>query len=235
VEEALTHAYEEFLGEPVQVDGSGRTDTGVHARHQVAVLRTARELPPQAIRYGVLPYLPEGLSIFHVEQKPGDWRPRPAVSRQYRYFLWKSAPIPLFYEPFAAVIDRPLNLDRMIDAAERIPGERDFSAFRAAGCTAKHPIRRIDRVVVVNRGGHWEFRVTGNAFLRQMVRILVGTLVDTGLGRTSPEQVADILESCDRSKAGPTMPAKGLFLWRITLPQDREAKIPPTCWEVPIC
>jgi tRNA pseudouridine38-40 synthase len=234
VETALTQAYERFLGSPVFVDASGRTDTGVHARHQIAVLRTERELPAEAIQFGVLPFLPEGISMFRVLSMPEGWRPRPAERRQYRYFLWKGSEPPLFYRPFAASMPQVLDIEKMCEAAELIPGERDFSSFRAAGCTAKHPIRRVDRVVVLNHGPYWEFRVTGNAFLRQMVRILTGTLVEVGLGRMKPEDIPAILEKRDRSAAGPTLPPQGLFLWSITLPGDGPIEIPPTCWELPI-
>lgn len=233
VEEALRVAYERFLGSPVFVDGSGRTDAGVHARHQVAILRTQAHLPTGAILKGVLPYLHSGISIFRAEEAPSTWRPRPVEARQYRYFLWKGPP-PLFYRPYAAWVPHSLDIERMAEAAALIPGERDFSSFRAAGCTARHPIRRVDRVVVLNRGTHWEFRVTGNAFLRQMVRILVGTLVQVGTGRIEPGLIPEVLAAKDRTLAGPTLPAEGLFLWKITFSGEREFPIPPTCWEVPI-
>jgi tRNA pseudouridine38-40 synthase len=119
-------------------------------------------------------------------------------------------------------------------AAEQFLGERDFSTLRGAGCTARHAIRRIDRIMVLNRGPYWEFRVTGNAFLRQMVRILVGTLVEVGNGHIPPADIQVILDKKDRSLAGPTFPPQGLFLWRITLPDEPTLAIPPTCWEIPM-
>ncbi|MCG3199085.1 MAG: tRNA pseudouridine synthase A [bacterium] len=234
VEEALRVAYERFLGSPVFVDGSGRTDAGVHARHQVALLKTPFRLPAEAVLKGVLPYLHPDISIFRTQEVSATWQPRPVEARQYRYFLWKGSPPPLFYRPFSAWTPYPLDIQRMAEAAALIPGERDFSSFRGAGCTARHPIRRVDRVVVLNRGGHWEFRVTGNAFLRQMVRILVGTLVQVGTGKIEPVGILEILAARDRRLAGPTMPPEGLFLWKITFPGETEFPIPPTCWEVPI-
>ncbi len=234
VEEALAGAYERFLKIPVRVDGSGRTDTGVHARHQIALLEVDKVLPPQAIQLGIQPFLPEGLSLFRVTSVTDDWKPRPALTRQYRYFIWKQVPPPLFYQPFAAWTAYTLDLDRMTEAASLMLGEKDFSSFRAAGCTALHPIRRVDKVMVLNRGPYWEVRVTGNAFLRQMVRIMVGTLVEVGRGRLEPKEVSTILEKKNRSCAGPTMPAQGLFLWRISLPGDGEIEAPPTCWEIPL-
>lgn len=234
VEGALMEAYEAFLKTPVFVDASGRTDAGVHARHQIAVLRAPVNLPSRAIRLGVLKHLPDGVSVFAVERVSEGWRPRPAESRQYRYFLWKGDSPPLFYAPFAASTYLELNVQAMSEAAALILGERDFSSFRAAGCTADHPIRRIDRIVVLNRGFHYEFRVTGNAFLRQMVRILVGTLVEVGVGKRRPEEIPAILESRERANAGQTMPPQGLFLWAIDLPDQANPPIPPTVWEVPM-
>lgn len=234
VEEALAGAYKRFLRVSVRVDGSGRTDTGVHARHQIALLEVGKHLPPQAIHLGIQPFLPPGVSVFRVTPVSEEWRPRPAVSRQYHYFIWKAVPPPLFYRPFAAWTHHALDLDRMCEATELMLGERDFSSFRAAGCTAHHPIRRLDRVMVLNRGPYWEVRVTGNAFLRQMVRIMVGTLVEVGRGHLLPADVSSILEKKDRAAAGPTMPAQGLFLWKITLPGDESFDIPPTCWEIPL-
>ncbi len=234
VEEALAGAYERFLKVPVRLDGSGRTDTGVHARHQIALLEIDRKLPPQAIQLGIQPYLPEGLSVFRVTPVTEEWKPRPAVSRLYHYFIWKGCPPPLYYQPYSAWTAYSLDIDRMCEAAAHILGEKDFSSFRAAGCTALHPIRRVDRLMVLNRGPYWEVRVTGNAFLRQMVRIMVGTLVEVGRGRLLPSDIPTILEKKDRSCAGPTMPAHGLFLWKITLPGDGSIEIPPTCWEIPL-
>lgn len=234
VEQALCEAYQSFLKSPVRVDGSGRTDAGVHARHQVAVLHTEVSIPPTAILNGIQPHLSEGLSIFQAQIVEDTWAPRPALSRQYRYFLWKSTPPPLFYRPFSAWIHQGLNLDAMCEAADHLIGEHDFSAFRGAGCTARHPIRRIDRIMVLNRGTHWEFRVTGNAFLRQMVRILVGTLVEVGQGKKTPSQIQQILEGRDRKVAGATLPPQGLFLWKIDLPEEPPLRIPPTCWEIPL-
>jgi tRNA pseudouridine38-40 synthase len=234
VEEALVGAYERFLKAPVRIDGSGRTDTGVHARHQIALLELNQGLPPQALQRGIQPFLPEGISVFKVDPVAEDWSPRPAASRQYRYFIWKKTQPPLFYQPFAAWTVYSLDLDRMCEAASFMLGERDYSSFRASGCTAHHPIRRVDRIMVLNRGPYWEVRVTGNAFLRQMVRILVGTLVEVGRGRLLPSDIPAILEKKDRSHAGPTMPAHGLFLWKIMLPGDETIEVPPTCWEIPL-
>ncbi|MCA9445075.1 MAG: hypothetical protein KC964_30080, partial [Candidatus Omnitrophica bacterium] len=96
---------------------------------------------------------------------------------------------------------------------------------------ANHPIRRVEEVEIVDRGEALEFRIVGNAFLRQMVRIMVGTLVQVGRGLMPPEQVGEILEKRDRKLAGPTLQPQGLFLWRIQLSPEEELTIPPTIWE----
>lgn len=230
VEEALTQAYEKFLGVPVSIHGSGRTDAGVHARHQIGILKAECDLPDHAIELGILPYLPEGISIFRVKAMEEGWQPRPAVERHYRYFLWKAEAPPLFYREIAAGTTYDLNLDAMCEAATHIPGDRDFTSFRSSGCAARHAIRRVDRVKVLDHGDYWEFRVVGNAFLRQMVRILVGTLVEVGRGCMESSEMETLLEKKDRTLAGPTMPPQGLFLWRIKLEGDEQLVIPPTVW-----
>lgn len=231
VEGALREAYKRYLGVEVFVDGSGRTDAGVHARHQIAVLKAETRVPAHAVRLGVTPYLTPGVSIFAAEEADPDWKPRPAFMREYRYFLWKAANVPLFLRPCATPCPYELDLEAMRQGASYIPGERDFSSFRAAGCTAEHPIRRVEAVAILDRGDALEFRIHGNAFLRQMVRILVGTLVQVGRGLHPPEWVAEVLEKKDRRAAGPTLQPQGLFLWEIRLAPDDCPKIPPTVWE----
>ncbi|MCA9424519.1 MAG: tRNA pseudouridine(38-40) synthase TruA [Candidatus Omnitrophica bacterium] len=231
VEGALRDAYGRYLSTEVFIDGSGRTDTGVHARHQIAILKAETRVPAHAIRLGVIPYLHEGLTVFSAEEVSEDWQPRPAFMREYRYFLWKGTIVPFFYRPFATPCQYELDIDSMRAGVAFIPGEKDFSTFRAAGCTANHPIRRVEEVEIVDRGDALEFRIVGNAFLRQMVRIMVGTLVQVGRGLMPPEQVGEILEKRDRKLAGPTLQPQGLFLWRIQLSPEEELAIPPTIWE----
>jgi len=231
VEGALRDAYGRYLEAEVFIDGSGRTDTGVHARHQIAILKAETRVPAHAIRLGVIPYLYQGLSVFSAEEVPDDWQPRPAHMREYRYFLWKGAEVPYFYRPFATGCQYELDLESMKLGANHIPGEKDFSSFRAAGCTANHPIRRVESVEIIDRGNVFEFRILGNAFLRQMIRIMVGTLVQAGRGIFKPEAVGEILEKKDRKLAGPTLQPQGLFLWEIKLSPEENLEIPPTVWE----
>jgi len=231
VQGSLKESYSEFLGVFVEVEGSARTDAGVHARHQIALLRAETNVPARAIHLGILPYQREGMHVFRAVEVANTWRPRPALSREYRYFLWKEADPPLFLRPFTSGTNCELDLARMVEAAGYLEGEQDFTSLRAAGCTARHAIRRVERVDVIDRGPYWEFRVIGNAFLRQMVRIMVGTLVNAGSGKIEPADVGRILEKKDRALAGPTVPPQGLFLWRIALEEDEEIAIPPTVWE----
>lgn len=231
VEGALREAYGRYLQTEVFIDGSGRTDTGVHARHQIAILKADTRVPAHAVRFGVIPYLCEGLSIFSTEEVAEGWQPRPAFMREYRYFLWKGREVPFFLRPYATSCQYDLNLGRMIEGAKFIPGERDFSSFRASGCTAKHPIRRVESIDIIDRGPAFEFRIVGNAFLRQMIRITVGTLVQVGREIFSPEEVGVILEKKDRKAAGPTLQPQGLFLWEIKLSPEEHLEIPETIWE----
>jgi tRNA pseudouridine38-40 synthase len=237
----LEAALGELLAHEVAVAGASRTDAGVHASGQVASFRTERPIPLHGIRRGLNSLLPPAIAIADAAEVPDDFHPRfSATGKHYRYLvLTRSERSPRWRD---RAWHRPgaLDLAAMRQAAVALIGEHDFAAFRAAGCTAKRTVRRIEDIAITaaedledprdprdaTRGGvngpdlpvhpgrasPLSIDVRGNAFLRNMVRIVVGTLVEVGAGRRPVEQVAEILASRDRTRAGITAPPQGLEL-----------------------
>jgi tRNA pseudouridine38-40 synthase len=224
----LEAALGKLLAHEVTVVGASRTDAGVHARGQVASFRTERAIPLHGIRRGLNALLPDAIAVADASEAAEDFHPRfSATGKHYRYLLYTRADRSPRWRDRAWHHPRPLELAAMRQAATALIGEHDFAAFRAAGCTARRTVRRIDQIEIAeppgeipdDRPGEAPARpsivaidVRGNAFLRNMVRIVVGTLVEVGQGRRPIGQVAEILASKDRTRAGITAPAHGLEL-----------------------
>lgn len=210
----LETALATMVGEATAVTGASRTDAGVHALGQVACFSTEATIPCHGFRMGLNGLLPPGIAVVAADEVPPDFHPRFSASgKRYRYSLFtRSSRSPLLSRR-AWHVPGELDLAAMREAARALLGERDFSAFRAAGCTARTATRRIDRIEVTEPApDRVDLEVEGNAFLRNMVRILAGTLVHVGQGRLTPGQIKEIIESRDRNRAGPTAPAHGLAL-----------------------
>ena len=227
VQEHLELALGKLLTHEVQVTGASRTDAGVHARGQVASFRTERPIPVHGVRRGLNSLLPPDIAIRDATEVPEDFHPRfSATGKHYCYTILQRA------ERSPRLRDRawhhpdPLSVSAMHDAARALIGEHDFAAFRAAGCTAKTTMRRVDSITLTRLHPHLlEVDIRGNAFLRQMVRIIVGTLTEIGTGRRPVSQMAEILASRDRTKAGITAPAQGLELMEVRYDGTRPAPV----------
>jgi tRNA pseudouridine38-40 synthase len=219
----LETALADLLGRTTAVAGASRTDAGVHALGQVARFCTDINIPARGIVQALNARLPAQIAIASAEQVHDDWHPRfSATGKHYRYVVWTR-------DERSAIGYRqawhrqpprgtPLDVERMQQAARHFHGVHDYSAFRAVGCAAKTTVRRIDEVVVsidVHSPHSIVIDVKGNAFLRNMVRIMAGTLIDVAEGRIEPAQLPAILASCDRSRAGQTAPAQGLTLMSV--------------------
>jgi len=213
VQQHLEEALGKLLTHETPVIGASRTDAGVHARGQVASFRTEREIPLHGIRRGLNSLLPATIAVRDAAEVPEEFHPRfSATGKHYRYtILTRNERSPRLRDR-AWHHPEPLDVAAMQEAARALIGEHDFSAFRAAGCT-KTTMRRVD-VIALTRAQPYllEVDIRGNAFLRQMVRIIVGTLTEVGTGKRPPRQVAEILASKDRVQAGITAPAHGLEL-----------------------
>jgi tRNA pseudouridine38-40 synthase len=225
----LEVALGKLLSHEVTVAGASRTDAGVHASGQVASFRTERAIPLHGIRRGLNSLLPDAIAIASATEAAEEFHPRfSATGKHYRYLMFTRAERSPRWRDRAWHHPQPLDRAAMRDAAGALVGEHDFAAFRAAGCTAKGTVRRIDQIEIAELAGEpaiVAIDVRGNAFLRNMVRIVVGTLVEVGQGRRSVGQVAEILASKDRTRAGITAPARGLEL--VSVRYDGRKMSPP--------
>jgi tRNA pseudouridine38-40 synthase len=221
VQQHLEEALERMVGTHTPIQGASRTDAGVHAMGQVAHFRTGSKIAVHGFRRGLNSTLPPTIAVVDCSEAPEAFHARfDARGKHYRYTLLTRPERSPLLRDRAWHRPQPLDLDAMLRAALHMHGERDFSAFRAAGCTAATATRRVTSVEIVPEGptGPAEIvhiHVHGNAFLRNMVRIMVGTLVAAGEGRLSPEHVLEILDSRDRARAGQTAPPQGLVLMQV--------------------
>jgi tRNA pseudouridine38-40 synthase len=213
IQAVLEGAISTFLGTPTRVTGSGRTDAGVHALGQVVSFRCDKEFTSHRIRRALNALTPSDISIKEVEVVPDSFDARrDARSRVYEYHILNRPVASPFHRKRAWHLHPPLDLTAMRAAIDCLLGEHDFTSFRAAGCDAAHPIRKIYRVGFDVRGELLIFSVEATAFLRHMVRNIVGTLAEVGVGERSAESFRSLLGARDRTQAGETAPAYGLYL-----------------------
>lgn len=213
VQQALEQALAAVADEPVGVVGAGRTDAGVHATGQVAHFDTAARRTMRAWVLGANTHLPAGICLRWARETGDEFHARfSARARSYSYLLLNRETRSALWRQRAWWVHRPLDADRMHAAGQLLVGEHDFSAFRAAECQSKSPIRRIATLTVRRQADFLRLDVTANAFLHHMVRNITGTLAAVGRGERPPEWVAEVLERRERSLGGATAPAEGLYL-----------------------
>ena len=206
----------EMAGAPVEVIGAGRTDAGVHAAAMVANVHLATKLTPEAIRDHLNHYLPDDIAVDEVKVAADGFHARyKAAGKLYTYTCYVGQLKPVFGRKFLTVLDYSPDLSRMQAAAAHLVGEHDFRSFCTNPKMKKSTVRTVDSIEIVRKKDRIYFRVHGNGFLQNMVRVIVGTLLEVGQGKRSPEEIPGILEARDRTKAGYTAPAKGLCLTRV--------------------
>jgi len=229
VQDALEAALAQIAGEKIGVLCAGRTDAGVHATHQVAHFDTTVERPLSAWVRGVNSQLPEGVAVRWAQPVGDEFHARfSARGRRYRYLLLNRPQRPGLWQGRLGWFHLPLDLAAMQDASRRLLGEHDFSAFRAAECQAKSPIKMLTQAEVRQSGNLLIFDFEASAFLHHMVRNLVGTLVYIGKGAQSPAWVDELLQVRDRTRAAPTFSPDGLYFrgpvyeahWELPEPDD---------------
>jgi tRNA pseudouridine38-40 synthase len=214
IQETVETALRRLTGEEVRLVGSGRTDAGVHALGQVANFRTESRIPLKAFHAGLNSLLPWDIAVLEAREAAPEFHARKsAQAKTYEYRILNRPSRSPLHHHFGWWIEAPLEVNAMAAAALGLPGEHDFSAFRAAGSSTRNPVRRIlESRWQTHPGGWLLFTVTANGFLRGMVRSLVGTMVEIGRGKTSAEVLAELLHRPERRRAGPTAPAQGLYL-----------------------
>jgi tRNA pseudouridine38-40 synthase len=220
VQEVVEGALARLLGAPARLRSSGRTDAGVHARVMVACFSTDRNLPLRAFREGLNTMLPDDVAVRAAREVPLAFNPRfDAEAKHYRYtILLDQLRSPLARHTAWRLPGR-LDLDAMRQACAQFVGEHDFAAFRASNCVAKTTVRRIYSLELVQEGAFLHLDVNGSGFLKNMVRVIAGTIVEVGLGRRAPEDVARLLRGGERGKSGVTAPPHGLCLMRVFFPE----------------
>jgi len=219
VQETVELALARILGERVRVQSSGRTDAGVHAVAMPAVFKTESAVPLKAFVDGVNTHLPEDIAIQSASEVPEDFRAiGGARAKTYRYTIYNFPVRSPLNRQTSWHVREPLDLDAMRQAAAYFIGEHDFAAFRGSNCSAVTSRRRIDAVVISKNGPFITIDVTGGGFLKYMVRIMAGTLVDVGRGRFISEHIRELLKSPDRRRGGVTAPPQGLCLIQVSYP-----------------
>jgi len=216
VQGCLEKALRTMTGQPIIVRGAGRTDAGVHAEGQVASVEVASRIPALGFLRGINTNVPPAIAVLEVTDMPAGFNARHhARGKIYRYHVWNH-PVrsPRVARRSWHVYD-PLDVHAMREAAARLVGEHDFRSFRSADCDRTNTVRTMRRFDVRREGTMILLEVEGTAFLRNMVRILAGTLVAVGKGRMTPDQVEALLTHFDRTQAGVTAPACGLTLARV--------------------
>lgn len=221
VEEALENAVSFIANEPIKLICAGRTDAGVHAINQVVHFETSAIRPKRAWMLGINSNLPEDCAVKDITPVNEDFHARfSAISRTYRYQIFNHpfrSPLKRFY---ALWNYHPLNVSAMEIAAQHLVGEHDFSAFRSSECQANTPFRHVEYIRFIQKAHLIEIELKANAFLHNMVRNIVGTLLEVGLEKETPDYVKQVLESLDRTKGGITAPPQGLYLYNVEYPDE---------------
>lgn len=211
----LETALYRILEEPIEVSGSGRTDAGVHALHQAANFHCESAMPAGEILSKLRQYLPEDIGIYSCVDVPPRFHARlNARAKTYRYRIWNSRGPCVFQRRYVAVMPERLDLNAMRRGAALLTGEHDFSAFCGNARMKKSTVRRIDSIDIQRQGEEIQILFTGNGFLYNMVRILVGTLVEVGRGERETESIPSLFGG-KREDAGFLAPAQGLCLMEV--------------------
>ncbi|MCM0611899.1 tRNA pseudouridine(38-40) synthase TruA [Marinobacter sediminum] len=221
VQGELARAAAKVANHPVDLVCAGRTDAGVHASYQIAHFETPSIRNLRSWVMGINTALPDDISVHWAGNGTGDFHARfSAVYRRYRYVIYNGPVRPGIQRGQVSWTFRPLDADRMHQAAQALVGEHDFSSFRAAGCQSRSPIRFMEQISVTRRGEFVVIDVQANAFLHHMVRNLAGALMAVGTGQQSVEWIREILDARDRTVGGVTAPPYGLYLVDVGYPEE---------------
>lgn len=217
----LENALKRLFGRPFRVNASGRTDAGVHALGQVAGFILEHDIQVERLPLALNSVLPRDIVVKRAAEAKLSFHPRySAVGKIYRYCIINRAQPSALLRNYTAFIPYKLDIDAMKRACSHLVGERNFASMMSSGSPVKSTVRNLRRLEVKCRSdGLLIFTAEANGFLYQMVRNIVGTLVDVGRGRLLPEEIPHILEAEDRKAAGPAAPPQGLYLQQVIYPE----------------
>jgi len=212
----LERTLSRILGENVEITGSGRTDAGVHAQHQIANFHCRSTMPCDEILEQLRRYLPDDIGIYSCKNVSERFHARlNAKTKSYRYRIWNSTDPCVFDRRLVTIFPQKLDLDNMRIAARLLEGTHDFSAFCSNKHMKKSTVRTVHSIEIISNGSELHLIFTGNGFLHNMVRIMTGTLIEVGLGQRAADSVTELF-GMERSAAGMLMEPMGLCLMEVT-------------------
>ena len=217
IQGTVERAIEEITGEKIELNASGRTDSGVHSLGQVANFKTNSSIPIEKIPIAINTKLKKSIRIIKAEEVEERFHSRLSCKKKtYRYIINNNETASAIYRNLEYHIPQKLDVEKMRQAIKYFEGEHDFKAFKASGTSSKSSVRTIFKADIYQQKDNrlW-IELTGNGFLYNMVRIIVGTLVDVGLGKIKPEEICKIISEGKRENAGKTVPPNGLYLLKV--------------------
>lgn len=221
IESELNSALKIITGENINVSGASRTDAGVHAKGNLCVFDTEARMPGDKFSYALNTHLDEDIRVVDSKEVDPEFHPRYTdTEKTYCYRIFNSKFSNPLYRLYSHHSYMPLDENLMNEAAAYLIGEHDFKSFSSIHAMVKTTVREITDIKVIRKNELVEIYVKGYGFLYNMVRIIAGSLMEVGMSRRSPEWIGEVLEAKDRSKAGPTAPAKGLTLENIRIIGD---------------
>lgn len=234
VQDTLEAALARFSTHPIKTICAGRTDTGVHATQQVVDFDPIVDRPLTAWVRGVNTFLPPTVAVKWAQVVDEEFSSRfSALERTYEYWIHNDPVRSPLLEGRAGWVFRPLDHEKMQQAAQYLLGEHDFTSFRASECQAKSPVRHMHEITIRRHGSMIGIRLRANAFLHHQVRNIVGSLVYVGTGRESVGWLKDVLEARDRRVAAPTFAAAGLYLVGVRYPEKYDLPtFAPGIWQI---
>ncbi len=213
IQGTIEKAIEQITGEEIELNGSGRTDAGVHALGQTANFKTNSNIPIEKFAIAINSNIKKSIVIKSAEEVDERFHSRLSCKQKtYRYVINNSEIPSAIYRNLETHIGQKLDVKKMEEAAKYFEGEHDFKAFKSSGTSSKSSVRTIYKAEVIKEKDRIHIELTGNGFLYNMVRIISGTLVDVGTGKIKPEDIKEIIKSKDREKAGKTLLPQGLYL-----------------------
>lgn len=217
IQDTIENVMSKVFGLPVEIVASGRTDAGVSAVEQVCHFDLERDIDTRKVKGHINSLLPKDIRVLDIEAINNDFHARFSAKRKtYEYYFYVSREIIPVYDNVATLVGNNIDIDKVFASIKYFKGTHDFSAFSASNTAVVDKIRTIYDIEIVKIDEYlYKLVITGNGFLYNMVRIIMGTIVDVGMGKIAVENLPKIIDSCDRKQAGKTISAKGLYLKKV--------------------